>query len=183
MLGAGGGGYASLMAEVVGVELVSPGGEPLRLEWDAGALDALRAPLDEAKATWRLSGELDWDAVEALRVVSGRFEDGRTLAVGGLRPAGSEGHGGEVLAGLLDSSERLESGAVLLSTEYGPDGLPRRVGLELRTGADGVPLRVAADVERAETAVEGGVRHVRAALKLRLDGTGGVGVYEILTQR
>lgn len=152
------------------------------MEWDEGALDGLREPLDEVKAAWRLAGELDWDAVEALRVFSGRFEDGRTLAVGGLRPAGSEGHAGEVVAGILDASERLESGAVLLSTEYGPDGLPRRVGLELRTGAEGLPLRVAGDVERAETAVEGGVRHVRAALKLRLDGTGGVGVYEILTR-
>ena len=106
---------------------------------------------------------------------------GRTLAVAGVRPTGTADHGGEVLAGAIGGDVRFEPGAVLLSTEYGPDELPRRIGLELRAGAEGMPLRIAGDIERAETTVEGGVRRVHAPVTLRLDGTKGIGVYEILT--
>lgn len=169
------------MSERIGVELLSPAGEPLRVEWDEAALSGLSASAEQKGPTWRLSGDLDWDAVDVLRVLSGRFEDGHTLVVAGLRPAEAEGHGDELLAGVLDGSEAVESGDVLLSTEYGADELPRRIGLEIRPGEEGIPLRIAGDVEHAEGDVEGSVRRVRASVRLKLNGTAGTGVYEILT--
>lgn len=170
------------MAELLRVELTSPSGEPLRVEWDEGALAALREPGGELKPAWRLGGELDWDEVEAVRVLSARLDDGRVLAVAGLRPAGAAGHGEEAVAGALGFAGALESlNAVLLSTEYGADGLPQRVGLELHADEDAPPLRGGGDVTEASAVTEGGVHHVRAGLRLRLDGTGGAGIYEILT--
>ena len=37
----------------------------------------------------------------------------------------------------------------LLSTEYGPDGRPRRIGLELYPAADSIPIRVAGEATHA----------------------------------
>jgi hypothetical protein len=73
---------------------------------------------------------------------------------------------------------------VLLSTEYGPDGRARRLGLELYEGPDGPPLRVAADrVGTVEEASEDdGVRE-HARLSLRMEGTPGTGLHELIRPR
>ena len=49
-----------------------------------------------------------------------------------MRPVDAGGHGEEVVAGLLGDSTGFDPLAeTLVSTEYGRDGLPGRVGLEL----------------------------------------------------
>jgi hypothetical protein len=169
------------MSEVVAVEFSSPSGEGLRVEWPAQALTSPSRAANERR-TWRLEGEIDWDAVDVLRVVEAGLGDGRAVAIAALRPANAPGHGDELVAGILVSDGPVEDLAeALLSTEYGPDGLPRRLGLELYRDEDPIPIRVAANVEAVSTAREGGVQDVRATLAVRRDGTSASGALEILT--
>jgi hypothetical protein len=164
----------------IAVELAAPGGGRVRIEWDAIALAELRPGLTPGRGLWRLSGELDWNQVDALRVFSGRLGDGRSLAIAGLRPAGAAGHGDDACAGLIGSGSDLgHLSEVLFSTEYGADGRARRIGLELVVGASDLPLRVAGDALEASTDSRDGVLHERIGLVLRSGGAGGHGVLEL----
>jgi hypothetical protein len=167
------------MAESVSIEFTSPSGEPLRIEWP---LDALATTASGSSRAWRLDGDLDWDEIEAVRVLSAALGDDRAVALAAVRPAGAAGHGEEAIAAVLVSEDAAEQvDEALLSTEYGPDKLPRRVGIELYREGHPIPLRVAADVTEAATERDGGVTDVRATLAVRLDGKPSSGVYEILT--
>jgi hypothetical protein len=165
------------MSEVVAVEFSSPSGEALRVEWPAEAL----AVAGDSRA-WRLEGKIDWDEVEALRVLEAGLGDGRAVAIAALRPANTAGHGDDVVAGVLVADGEVEDlDEVLLSTEYGPDGLPRRLGLELYRDEIPIPIRVAANVEDVSASREGGLQEVRATLEVRRDGSTASGAFEILT--
>jgi hypothetical protein len=169
-------------ADLVAVELEPPSGDPLLVEWRSEALAGLDPRAEDAGGVWRLAGELDWDAIEALRILSGRLGDGRLLAIAAVRPAGASGHGDELTAGAIgepDGFERIDE--VLLSTEYGSDGLPRRVGLELYPDQTSLPMRIAGvAIAPAEAGQSGGVRRVRVGLELRGNGSRGAAVYELL---
>jgi len=169
------------MTDTVSLEFTSPTGEPLRFDWPLGAISALDG--SETQPIWRLAGELDWDQLEAVRVLTARLGDGRGLALVALRPAGARGHGDDAVAGLLIADGETESLAeALISTEYGPDRRVRRVGLELYRHEDGLALRVAADATATEERDEGGVRRERVALRVRA-GEPGAGILEILSPR
>ena len=166
----------------VSVEFTSPDGEALRFDW---SLDALRS-LDPAAADpppWQLAGEIDWDLLDAVRVISGRLDDGRLLAVAALRPAGAEGHGEEAIAGLIvdadGAAEELDE--VLLSTERGADGALVRIGLELVRGEASLPTRIAGDVTQRAEHRDGGLAHEHAGLALRTGSASGPGAFERLT--
>jgi hypothetical protein len=155
-------------SEPLTVELAPVVGAAPRIEWDVESLRRLQAGAEaaapeDAGPSWRLATEPDWDAVRALWLISAGFDDGALLAVAALRPREAEGHDADAVGGVLISAEgdviRLHE--VLLSVEYGPDGSPRRLGLELYEGADGPPIRVAAD--RVET-----------------EGTPGTGLHELV---
>ena len=164
------------MSEVVAIEFDSPSGEALRVEWPS---EALASPGESRR--WRLGGEIDWDEVEALRVLEADLGDGRTAAVVALRPAGAPGHGDELVAGVLAGGGDVEAlDEALLSTEYGPDGLPRRVGLELYRPEDPIPIRVAANVADVSADRDGALRGVRATLEVRRSGGTTSGTLEIL---
>lgn len=169
------------MAEVVAIEFTDPGGDPLRVEWRADALAAFEPGAAPRAPAWGLGGELDWDEVAALRVLSGRLGDGRLIALAALRPSGATGHGEELVRGLLGAPGELAPLAeALLSTEYGPDGAARRVGLELYREPGGLALRIAGDADGGATAVEGGVRRTSTVLELRGGAAAGVGVLDLL---
>jgi len=169
------------VTEVLALEFTGPAGEPLRIEWQADALAALDPAAADGDPVWRLAGELDWDEIEALRILSGRLDDGRLIAIAALRPAGAAGHGEEVVAGALGGAEGFDQLAeALLSTEYGQDGLPSRVGLELYRDDGGLPVRVAGDATATATRQEGPTRRVSAALALRSSGSAGVGVLDAI---
>jgi hypothetical protein len=161
---------------------VGPNGEGACVEWAPEALRALAGAAEPAPA-WRLDGELDWDAIDSLRVVSAAFEDGRLLAVVAVRPTGAAGHDEQHLRGVLiePEGEVFELAEALLSTEYDAAGAPARIGLELYTDPDAVPLRVAADRERPGTETEPG----RTAIPMvfRLEGARGGGLLELVTRR
>jgi hypothetical protein len=171
------------MSEVVALEFADPAGEPLRVEWSAEALASLVAPGQRAQPAWRLSGELDWDEVEALRVVSGRIGAGTLLAIAAVRPHEAEGHGDEVVAGAIggpDGFDQLDE--ALVSTEYGPDGVARRIGLELYREEDGLPVRIAGDLVGTDQQAAGRTRRDTATFELRAGGDTGVGILDVITR-
>ena len=165
----------------IAVELGPPRGQPLVVEWALEELERLEAA-SAGDSPWRLDGELEVDVVEALRVVSGRLEDRRLLAIAALRPAGAP-HGDDVVAGWLGQASELQRlDEVLLSTEYGPDGIPRRIGLELYESAAAVPLRVAGTATGEPTRNEAPNR-LRVGLELRHGGERGFAIYDLITAR
>jgi hypothetical protein len=169
------------VADHVSVEFSSPEGETLRFDWRTDALERLDPRA--AEPPWELSGELDWDEVEAVRVFSGRIEDG-SLAIAAIRPAGAAGHGDETIAGVLVNEggvERIEE--VLLSTELDRDGAVRRIGLELYRTEGSMPLRIAGDATGSETGRSHGVTRASTAFDLRAAGATGDGRLEVLTSR
>jgi hypothetical protein len=171
------------VSEAVAIELTDPAGDPLRIDWTSEALAALDPGAPGETPVWRLGGELDWDEVEALRVFSGRLDDGRLLAIAAVRPADAGGHGEEVVAGLLGDSTGFDPLAeTLLSTEYGGDGLPGRIGLELYRDGSDLPVRIAGDVTATGASEQGGVRRTSAALALRASGSAGAGILDVLTR-
>ena len=169
------------MSEVVGFEFQGPAGEVLRFEWDATDLGDLAASQVLTKPAWRLGGKLDWGLIDAVRVVSARLADDRLLAIVAIRPAGSEGHGDELVAGAIGNEKNFEQlDEALVSLEYGPDELPRRLGLELFRG-DAMAIRVAGDATAVESAREGGVDRLSAAFALRSSGEPGAGRLDMLS--
>jgi hypothetical protein len=166
--------------EGVSVEFESPSAERLRVDWPLDRLRNLEP--SGAETVWERAGELDWDEIDAVRVLSGRFEDGRLLAVAAVRPSGAQGHGDDAAFGVLVEGGEPESLAeVLISSEYAADGSLRRIGLELYREQDGLPLRVAGDVTGASRHRDGGVDHEAVVLELRAGGPG-AGVLDVLTE-
>ena len=169
------------MSEVVGLEFQGPAGEGLRFEWDATDLGDLAASEVLTEPVWRLGGELDWGLIDAVRVVSARLADDRLLAIVAIRPAGSEGHGDELVAGAIGNAEGFEQlDEALVSLEYGPNELPRRLGLELFR-SDAMPIRVAGDATAVESAREDSVHRLSAAFALRSSGEPGAGRLDVLS--
>lgn len=169
------------MSEVFALEFESPQGERLRFEWNPESLERLDSELGES-TPWRLDGQLDWDEVELVRVLSARFEDGRLFGLAALRPAGAEGHGEEiVVSALVDGNGQLDAiDETLFSVEYDGSGLPRRVGLELYRGEGSMPLRVAGDVIATGGGNGGELERTSAAVSLRLTGAAGSGRLDVL---
>jgi hypothetical protein len=166
------------------LELGPVDGSTLRVEWDLEALRELHPAGRHPDSTptqpiWRLEAEPAWERADDLRVISAGFEDGALLAVAAVRPAAAEGHDAESVGAVLvtPEGEATQLHEAFLSTEYGPDGKARRLGLELYEGATEPPIRVAAD--RVMEARQDAGRE-RAALGLRMEGTPGTGLYELI---
>ena len=84
------------------------------------------------RAAETLAGELDWDDIDRVRVLSACLGDRRLVVVAAILPAGAEGHGEELVAGAIGNQESFdELDEALLSAEYGPGGGLQRLGLEL----------------------------------------------------
>ena len=170
------------MAEGVALEFTDPSGDPLRIEWSAEALAALVSPQPDPEPAWRLAGQIDWDEIEGMRIISARVGADLLLAVGAVRPKGAAGHGDELVAGAVgdgEAFERLEE--ALVSTEYGADGAVRRIGLELYRGPGGFPIRVAGDKIASSSERRDAIRRDTASFELRSAGEQGIGVLDVLT--
>ena len=132
----------------------------------------------------RLGGELDWDEIER----SGCSRPGSATAgcwrSSALRPAGAAATATSWSPGRSATRESFSQlDETLISTEYGPDGRPRRVGLELYPADDGLALRIAGDVNAPTSSVTGGVERVAAALAIRGPGGDGAGGLDTLAPR
>jgi hypothetical protein len=169
------------LSEVFGLEFETPEGERLYFEWNPESLAHLED--EPSRSTpWQLDGQLDWDEIELIRILSARFEDHRLLGVAALRPAGAEGHGQEVVVAVMVDAEGNASGfdETLLSVEYAAGGLPRRVGLELYRSEGSIPLRVAGNATATDSAADGALERTSANLDLRLTGCAGRGRLDLL---
>lgn len=169
------------MSEAFAVEFSDPAGDRLAFGWDEERLTQLSEELGP-QAPWLLDGELDWDEIHLIRVLSARFEDGRLLGVAALRPAGAEGHGEEVVAAAMVNAEGAAEpiSEALLSVEYDGDGTPRRAGLELYRDEGLMPLRAAGDAKATDKSTGAGLERQAASLRMRLAGNGGVGRLDIV---
>jgi hypothetical protein len=169
------------VSDAFAVEFSDPAGDRLGFGWDPERLAKLDGELGP-QTPWLLDGELDWDEIEMIRVLSARFDDGRFLGVVALRPEGAEGHGEEVVAAAMVNSEGSVEpiSETLLSIEYDGGGTPRRAGLELYRSEGSIPLRVAGDAGTIDRTTDAGLERQSAALRMRLAGSGGVGRLDIV---
>ncbi len=111
------------------------------------------------------------------------FSDGGLLALSAVRPSGSSEHGDEEVAAVLCDPDGapVEVSETLLSTEYGPDGVPRRATLELWTdGEEGQPLRGAGTLISAAKVRRPGIDSDIAFFRWSVEGRDGLGHYEIV---
>jgi len=169
-------------SEVVAIEFETPAGETLSFEWRADALAAIDAQAPPDEPVWRLGGELDWDAVERVRVLSARLGDGRVLGIAAILPAGAAGHGEELLAAVIGTDSTFEQlDQALLSTERVAEGPPQRVGLELYPHGAEIALRIAGDAVGVASSEHGGVGRTSIALALRSAAGEGAGILDLLT--
>jgi hypothetical protein len=123
------------------------------------------------------------ERVELRRSIGIAFADGGMLALTAVRPQGADGHGDEATATVLCDPDGapVDVSETLLSTEYGSDGVPRRVTLELWTdGGEGQPLRGAGTLISSAPVSRPGLEAVIAFFRWSLEGREGLGHYEIV---
>jgi hypothetical protein len=124
------------------------------------------------------------DSSQALRRSIGIvFSDGGLLALSAVRPQGSSGHGDEQVAAVICGPDGapVEVSEALLSTEYGPDGVQRRVTLELWIdGDEAQPLRGAGTLISAAKVRRPGMNSDVAFFRWSLEGRDGLGHYELV---
>lgn len=110
------------------------------------------------------------------------FSDGGLLAITASLPAGAREHGEEEVAAVLCDPDAapVAFDEALLSTEYGEDGVPRRVSLELWPDAeDGRPLRGAGTLISSARVQRRGLDAEIAFFRWSVEGREGLGTYEI----
>jgi hypothetical protein len=169
--------------EPAAITLEPVSGGALHVTWNPDALEAHAGgePQARRRSPWTVEGKVDWELAEEVRLVSAVFEDGRELAIAAARPRGAAGHDQDTVAArLLRGGEPVPVAEVLLSTEYDPEGLARRLGVELVLDPDSPPLRIAANREgEVDVRCEDGRRET-AVMIFRLEGGRGAGLYEVL---
>jgi len=110
------------------------------------------------------------------------FADGGLLAITSALPAGAREHGEEEVAAVLCDPDAapVAFDEALLSTEYGEDGVQRRVTLELWPEAeDGRPLRGAGTLISSSSVKRRGLNAEIAFFRWSVEGREGLGTYEI----
>jgi hypothetical protein len=111
------------------------------------------------------------------------FSDGGLLALSAVRPQGSGGHGDEIVATVLCGPDGapIDVSESMLSTEYGGNGVPRRVTLELWIdGEEGQPLRGAGTLISSSSVRRPGLNSEIAFFRFSVEGREGLGHYEIV---
>jgi hypothetical protein len=110
------------------------------------------------------------------------FADGGLLAITSALPAGGREHGDEEVAAVLCDPDGapVTFDEALLSTEYGKDGVQRRVSLELWPNAeDGRPLRGAGTLISSTSIQRRGLNAEIAFFRWSVEGREGLGTYEV----
>jgi hypothetical protein len=110
------------------------------------------------------------------------FADGGLLAITSALTAGAREHGEEEMAAVLCDPDAapVSFEETLLSTEYGEDGVQRRVSLELWPNAeDGHPLRGAGTLISSVSVARRGLNAEIAFFRWSIEGREGLGTYEV----
>lgn len=111
------------------------------------------------------------------------FSDGGLLALTSNLPPNGHEHGDEEVVAILCDSDGapIEFEETLLSTEYGEDGIQRRVTLELWQNADdGHPLRGAGTLINSVRVQRNGLDAEIAFFRWSVEGREGLGHYEVV---
>jgi hypothetical protein len=149
------------------------------VEWQPGELMRAADAADPTAApAW--SGEVDWSRFQSLRLITCAAGE-QALAVVVARPTDSDRHDADAIACARLGPAGVEPvDEVLLSTEYDPEGMVRRIGLELYS-PDSAGTRVAADRSGESAAVPAdGLDREATPLEFRLDGVAGHGLHELV---
>ncbi len=110
------------------------------------------------------------------------FSDGGLLAVTSSLPAGGRAHGDEEVTAVLCDPDGapLAFEEALLSTEYGEDGVQRRVTLELWPSIEEMrPLRGAGTLISSVAVRRQGLDSRIAFFRWSIEGREGLGTYEV----
>jgi hypothetical protein len=110
------------------------------------------------------------------------FADGGLLAITSALPAGAREHGEEEVAAVLCDPDAapVSFEQALLSTEYGEDGVQRRVTLELWPDADDSrPLRGAGTLISSTSVQRRSLNAEIAFFRWSVEGREGLGTYEV----
>lgn len=110
------------------------------------------------------------------------FSDGGLLALTSSLPEGGEAHGDEEVTAVLCDPDGAPAGfeEALLSTEYGEDGVQRRVTLELWPDVEEMrPLRGAGTLINSVSVRKQGLDSQIAFFRWSVEGREGLGTYEV----
>ena len=186
-------GKASSFDEATSVEASSdgwearlPGGLELTLKpvADPVELGGIRAHLCSAEGGLGVVAEIHdpprWHELDATRYICALFDPQNAVLAFARRPAGSHGHGEElVVAHLWTDGELKGVEDARLSTIYDGEGRPRLASMELWLPGEDFPRRAFGVVTAgASLALEGLDVHA-AAMNWRMDTHQGPGIYEL----
>jgi hypothetical protein len=155
---------------------------PCRLTGTAAGIGS-----DELDLPGVLLSEIPAGKVDSTRIVGSWFPAGHEISLVSVRPKGAKGQD----ADHVDVIARGEDASVVfdprLSTTYGPDGHPRKTGIELWVGededGDQHPRRVSGVASGAHLTETAGELTVRAyAMHCLSRGDAGTGVYVLITR-
>jgi hypothetical protein len=163
-----------------------PGGLALELSGvaDPVELGGMRAQLCSAGEGLGVVAEIHdpprWQELDATRYVCALFDPQNAVIAFARRPAGSHGHGDELVVAHLWSEGELKGVEdARLSTIYDGEGRPRQASMELWLAAEDFPRRAFGAVTAgASLALEGLDVHA-AAMDWRMDTHSGPGLYEL----
>jgi hypothetical protein len=163
-----------------------PGGLSLSLgrAADAVELGGIRAHLCTSGDGLGVVGEIHdpprWQELDATRYVCALFDAQNAVIAFARRPAGSMGHGEELVVAHLWSDGELKGVEdARLSTIYDGEGRPRQASMELWLPSEDFPRRAFGVVTAgASLALEGLDVHA-AAMEWRMDSHSGLGLYEL----
>lgn len=125
-------------------------------------------------------GEFPWNKIERWRALYAASGTGRAISAVAALPAGSKGHDSELRAAqFLDDQDPLPFDDVRLSTVYGEDGMPSKVGLELWQPGDEYPQRLGGDAICGVRLERGGHELVVSFFRWSIDGEPAYGCYEL----
>jgi len=130
----------------------------------------------------QLWGNPDWSRIELARTVSVWLGEDRAVTLTAVRPAKSKGHLDEALsAHVFESGEALAVQDPRLSTTYDGERRQRRAGLELWMDEESDHARRIAGEVLCGTTIDLGEQRLDSAFfAWRMEGSEGVGRYDVL---
>ena len=124
-----------------------------------------------------------WSELDALRSISGLFDEGHGFLALALRPRGARGHGEErVRAYLLTGGELVAVEDPRLSTVYDDQGRQRDAGFELWVPEEDFPRRASGRAVVGASLALDGLRVQAAVFSWRMEGREGAGAYDLMVR-
>jgi hypothetical protein len=121
-----------------------------------------------------------WDELDVMRQVHALFDRDHCVLAVARRPAGSSGHGDELVVAHLWEEGQLHSVEnALLSTIYDGEGRPRRASMELWLPGEDFPRRAFGTVAAGASLALDGLDVHAAVFDWRMEGREGAGLYEL----